>query len=235
MPSSLDLAVGLAHDVRSPLGAIMALAELVETGAGGPVTETQQRLLGMMREAADGLARMTTDIVEGERRRLSLDGNAVSAFEVQEVLGNVRSIVQPMAEHSGLNVVMTNQAPRSWSGQGDAVTRVLLNLLTNALKYTKKGTVEYGALQLSATQVRFFVRDSGGGLPSQPVRPARRTRPRSGWKGVSSGLGLAISRALLDRMGSTLELESTPGEGCCFHFALTSQHRAAMPAQSASR
>ena len=69
MATSLDYAVELAHDVRSPLGAIMSLTEVLESGAGGPVTDTQRRLLTVVRAAACGLSQMTSDIVSAARTR----------------------------------------------------------------------------------------------------------------------------------------------------------------------
>src|SRR5690242_11396865 len=141
MSAALDLAVELAHDVRSPLGAIMALAELVESGEAGPVTARQRRLLRVVRDAAVSLSQITTDIVTASRARTTGSSEKKSAFEIQDVLGAVQSMVQPMAEHSGLNVVVTNRAPRMWVGHRTAITRVMLNLTTNALKYTERGTV----------------------------------------------------------------------------------------------
>jgi signal transduction histidine kinase len=219
MSRSLDLAVELAHDVRSPLGAIMALSELVETGATGPVNEVQRRLLRVMREAASGLATMTTDIVRAGRARVRDGGESMSAFEIQDVLAAVKAVVQPMAEHAGLDVVVTNQAPTTWVGRRTDITRVLLNLTTNALKYTERGVVEYGARQLSQDRVQFFVRDTGGGIAKPGARRTASNLPQ--WKRTRSGLGLAMTRELLGGMGSALQLDTTPGEGCCFRFELT--------------
>jgi signal transduction histidine kinase len=219
MTRSLDLAVELAHDVRSPLGAIMALSELVETGATGPVNDTQRRLMRVMREAAAGLSSMTSDIVSAGHARIREGAEATSVFEIQDVLDTVKTVVQPMAEHAGVNVVVSNGAPRRWVGRRIALTRVLLNLTTNALKYTARGVVEYGVRQLSPYRLQFFVRDTGGGIVKPGTAASTSNLPQ--WKRARSGLGLAMTRALLGGMGSTLQLESTPGEGCCFRFELT--------------
>ena len=221
MSTALELAVGLAHDVRSPLGAIMSLAEVLESGASGPVTEKQRRLLSVVREAALSLSQITTDIVDAARVRTTKGHEAATSFDIQGVLSAVHAIVKPMAEHAGLNVVVTNRAPRRWVGAPTAITRVLLNLTTNALKYTERGTVEYGARQISPTRLQFFVRDSGRGMVSSNSVAAQQPQ----WRSAKSGLGLAISRGLVDAMGSSLTLESKPGEGCCFQFELNRKRR----------
>ena len=116
-------------------------------------------------------------------------------------------------------------------GHRTAITRVLLNLTTNALKYTERGTVEYGVRQVSDERIQFFVRDTGGGI----VRPGSRGVASGGpdWKTAGSGLGLAISRRLLNAMGTTLQVESKPGDGSCFRFDL-SNPSAALPARKLS-
>ena len=231
MTTALDLAVELAHDVRSPLGAIMALTELVESGASGPVTGAQRRLLRVVRDAADGLAQITTDIVAAGRSHVVDGRETASVFEVPEVLAAVHRIVQPMAEHAGLRVVVTNRGPRQWVGHRTSLTRALLNLTTNALKYTEHGMIEYGARQVSPARLQFFVRDTGGGLERPEPRPAQSV---PGWRRADSGLGLVITRQLVGAMGSSLELESSPGEGCCFHFDLPLSDTAGAPAESPS-
>jgi signal transduction histidine kinase len=222
MSTPMNVAVELAHDLRSPLSAFTILTQLMESGAAGPMTETQRHLLTVMHNAAIGMAQMTTDILEAGRARIVRGREPTSAFEVHGVLRTVRRIVQPLAEQSGLNIVVTDKAPRTWRGCPTAITRVLLNLTTNALKYTERGTVEYGARQTGPSRLQFFVRDTGGGFAKRPQPAAS----EPDWKRASTGLGLAMSRQLLTEMGSTLELESTPGVGCYAHFELSSKDAA---------
>ena len=212
-----ELAVELAHDVRSPLGAIIALTETLASTACGPVTEAQSRHLALILQAAQGIARVTDDMIDlGRPGKQEPD----AAFEVPRVLSSVRSVVAPMAEAAGLALKVRQSAPNVWLGRRCAIERVLLNLSTNAVKYTQRGVVEVGASLVSPTALQFYVRDSGPGLTAF----AASDTPAMGkdrWRRASSGLGLAISCRLLQSMGSSLDVESTPGKGCRFHFTLT--------------
>jgi signal transduction histidine kinase len=109
-------------------------------------------------------------------------------------------------------------------GHPAALGRVLLNLVTNALRCTDVGFVEVTAQDLSPTRVEFSVRDSGPGIPDevvdslfQPFDSTKLTRSRSF---SSSGLGLAICRRLVSTMGGDLRVKSAPDRGSCFYFQL---------------
>ena len=216
----LDLAVELAHDVRSPLGAMITITELLEGGACGPVTEAQVRQLHNLQDAARALAQLTEDVVESGRiGALDVRGHAVP-FSVDEVLGTVQDITQPMADSAGLELVVRNHAPPKWAGRRGAIARVLVNLVTNSLKYTERGCVVLGARIDAVNRVRFYVNDGGCGPSHQSVR---RDNPGTGvhqWRSSSAGLGLAICRRLLHAMGTTLEVESSPGAGTQYSFVL---------------
>jgi signal transduction histidine kinase len=214
----LDLAVELSHDVRSPLGAVLTLAELLESGACGPVTDAQVRHLRSIQNAARALARLTEDVVETGRAGALDVRSPATAFSVDDILESVRGVVQPMADSAGLQLVVRNQAPPRWTGHRGAVARVLLNLVTNALKYTEHGCVVFGARISAVNQVEFFVHD-GGELPARHDR----TRAIVGvqrWRSQGAGLGLAICRRLLHAMGTTLEVESRPGVGTQYYFVV---------------
>jgi signal transduction histidine kinase len=215
----LDLAVELAHDVRSPLGAMLTLAELLESGACGPVTDAQVRHLRSIQNAARALARLTEDVVESGRAGALDVRSPAAAFSVDDILESVRDVVQPMADSAGLQLVVRNHAPSRWMGSRGAVARVLLNLVTNALKYTEHGRVEFGARVSAVNHVEFFVHDGGGEAPVLRDR----TGANAGvlrWRSHGAGLGLAICRRLLHAMGTTLEVESRPGVGTQYYFVV---------------
>lgn len=215
----LDLAVELAHDVRSPLGAMLTIAELLESGACGPVTDAQVRQLRNMQNAARALSRITEDVVDSGRVG-ALDGRgSAAAFSIDDTLKSVHDALQPMAEMTGLQLVARNQAPAKWMGRRGAIARVLLNLVTNALKYTEGGSVVFGARVAGVNQVEFFVCDSGNGNARQSDRVAS-GRVTERWRSPGAGLGLAICRRLLHAMGTTLEVETHPGVGTQYYFVV---------------
>lgn len=221
----LDLAIELAHDVRSPLGAIIALSDLLQTGACGPLTPTQTYQLRLVHDAAKAVSRLTNDVVDFGRLGALEAREPIVSFQVADVLQAVHDAVQPMVEVSGLRLLVRNYAPIEWLGRRAAITRVLLNLTINSLKYTDCGVVEFGARLLPQDRLTFFVRDTGSGFHARSLRlsdakPAAPPSARRFASTTSTGLGLAICRRLLRSMESALAISSRPGEGSNFSFAL---------------
>ena len=108
------------------------------------------------------------------------------------------------------------------SGYPLALSRVILNLTTNAIKFTDEGSVEISARSSGPVSVRFAVRDTGRGIDPDALtglyRPFRLGPGPSGYCFSGTGLGLAICRKLVEAMGSELRVETLPDSGTCFHF-----------------
>ena len=223
-PDGLELVVEVAHDLRSPLTSILFLAETLQRGRSGPVNSVQERQLGLIYSAAFGLSSVASDVIElarGGDRLVDLDP---IPFSVTDILESVRDIVQPIAEEKSLTVQLATPEADFRVGHPVALSRVLLNLTTNALKFTAEGFVEVTARQTSQRGVEFSVRDTGRGIPPQSMatlyEPFRRRQKQGEYAFSGSGLGLSICRKLVEAMGSTLEVETAPGYGTRFHFVL---------------
>ncbi len=223
-PDGLELVVEVAHDLRSPLTSILFLAETLQRGRSGPVNPVQERQLGLIYSAAFGLSSVASDVIElarGGDRLVDLDP---IPFSVTDILESVRDIVQPIAEEKALTVRLTVPEADFRIGHPVALSRVLLNLTTNALKFTAEGFVEVTARQTAARCVEFSVRDSGRGIPPQSMatlfEPFRRRQKPGEYAFSGSGLGLSICRKLVEAMGSRLQVETTQGVGTRFYFGL---------------
>jgi signal transduction histidine kinase len=222
-PDGLELIVEVAHDLRSPLSSILFLAETLRKGQSGALNGVQERQLGLVYSAAFGLSAMASDVIElahgGDRL---LDAHPIP-FSVSDILRAVRDIVQPMAEEKGLEVRLEPPEGDIRLGHPAALNRVLLNLTTNALKFTEHGTVHVGARQSTRTNVLFSVQDTGRGIPPEVLttlfEPFRRRRA-SEYSFSSAGLGLSICRRLVSAMHSELQLETSPDTGTRFSFEL---------------
>ena len=223
-PDALQLLVEVAHDMRSPLGSILFLAERLRKGQSGSVTPIQERQLGLVYSAAFGLSSLASDVMElargGERL---LDASPI-AFSVSELLRSVYDIVLPIAEEKGLGIRMTPPAADVRMGHPAALNRVLLNLTTNALKFTATGGVEVVVTQVSRSKVGFAVQDTGRGIP-EPVLATlfdafRRRQKPGDYYFSSAGLGLGICQTLVRRMGGELKVETELEKGTRFHFEL---------------
>ena len=224
----LKLLVEVAHDMHSPLASILFLGETLQRGESGAVNELQRRQLGLICTAALGLSSIGKDIIDLERSDLLLEPKPVP-FSVTSVLEAVRDIVRPIAEVKQLTVRVELPEIDERLGHPVALRRVLLNLTTNALKFTERGFVEITAHEMRPGWVEFAVRDSGRGIDPavmptlfDPVRHAppceRDVRGRKLFS--NTGLGLTICRKLAEAMGSVLRVETHLGRGTRFFFEL---------------
>jgi len=221
-PNGLDLVVELAHDLRSPLTSILFLAEALQQGQGGTVTPEQSRQLGLVYSAALSLCATASDVLELARGGNRLVDRTPAPFSVAETFASVRSMILPIAEEKGIAIRVTHPVPERRVGQARALSRVLLNLATNAVKFTDSGFVELAARPVDGRRLEFSVRDTGAGIDPallrslyQPVRPV----PTDGRHHFSSsGLGLAICRKLATAMDTELQVDTRPTWGTRFYF-----------------
>lgn len=226
-PDGLNLVVEVAHDIRSPLTSIRCLAETLERGNSGPVTEVQRKQLRLIYSASLGLSSMASDVIEMARRGDKLSEQEPVPFSVAETLESVVDMVRPIAEEKGLTVRFAGPPTDQRLGLPIALSRVLLNLTTNALKFTEEGSVEILTRPTSLSQVEFSVKDTGRGISEDALaslyQPFRRSSGRSGRSGFffsGTGLGLAMCRKLLSAMDAELRFETAPDVGTRFYFDL---------------
>lgn len=214
--------VEIAHDMRSPLSSILFLVDTLRRGQSGAVTAVQERQLGLIYGAALGLNTLACDVIDAVRggQRL-IDGNPVP-FSLAEVILGVCHTVQPISEEKGLPINYTLDAMDGRIGYAGAISRVLLNLMTNALKYTVEGCVSIGCSDVDERRVSFWVQDTGEGIPPHVMdmlfdgfRPSA-----SGMRFSNAGLGLAICQNFLNAMGSRLVVQSSKETGTRFSFEL---------------
>jgi signal transduction histidine kinase len=222
-PGGLELLVEVGHDLRSPLASILFLAETLRKGQSGEVNSVQERQLGLIYSAAFGLSTVASDVIAFARGGDRLIDPRPEAFSVLAILRAVQDIVLPLAEEKGLTVKLTPPDVDFRVGHPGALNRVLLNLTTNALKFTSSGFVEISVKAPSSSRLEFSVRDTGRGIPAQVMSslfdPFRRRDPGD-YAFSSAGLGLSICRKLVAAMGGTLGVETSETNGTRFFFEL---------------
>lgn len=223
--NALDLVVELVHDLRSPLTSIMFLSETLRKGQSGEISEIQRKQLGIIYSAAFGLVSVASDVIDLAREEETRADISVRApFSLAELMDSVRVMVGPMAEEKKLDLTFLTPEHDVRVGQAVPLARVLLNLTTNAIKFTEKGTIELVARDRPNQQVEFSVRDTGRGMDDENLRamyqPFRRSRSSTGFHFSGTGLGLAICRRMVELMGATLKVESKVDQGTRFSFTL---------------
>jgi signal transduction histidine kinase len=200
------------------------LAETLQRGQSGAVNDLQHRQLGLIYSAALGLSTVSSNVIELARSGNRLADDHPAPFSVVEIMESVRDMVYPMAEEKRLSVRFLPPMSNHRVGYPHALARVLLNLTTNALKFTDEGFVEIVARENKLTTIQFSVRDTGPGIRPEALAtlymPFRQYRDRDGYAFSGTGLGLALSRRLVEAMGAELEIETRESWGTRFYFEL---------------
>ena len=212
----------IAHDMRSPLTSILFLVDTLRRGQSGPVTPVQERQLGLIYGAALNLNTLACDVIDAGRGGHRLSDGPPVPFSIGDLVMGVCDTVRPISEEKGLPIELELLASDGRIGYPTTICRVLLNLMTNALKYTNEGSVTIGATELGDTRLSFWVSDTGQGIPAHVMsmlfdgfRPSA-----SGMRFSNAGLGLAICQDFLKSMGTSLQVESSPETGTRFSFEI---------------
>lgn len=210
----------LGHEIRTPMTGVLGMAELLLHTS---LTPMQSEYARAMRRSGTLLLKLVNDALDLARietGRLELEP---TPFAVEDLINDVMQLERPQAEEKGLafEFEAIGRLPSHVLGDAVRIKQILLNLISNALKFTEKGKVTLRVERVEDGLV-FSVIDTGPGIPleskermferfEQGMSPERRN---------GSGLGLAICRELVVAMGGTLSLESTAAVGSCFHVHL---------------
>ena len=216
----------VSHEFRTPLNAILGYSLMLIGGFYGQLSEEQARTVQRIDANSKHLATLINDVLDIERIEAGRMPLQISQFPVHDVVREVMEELQGVIAQSTatVNVTIPSDLPRLKSDR-QKLKQILVNLLSNALKYTKEGTVDIIAVpEPSAGRITLSVRDSGVGIAPEdhtrifePFQQAKRviTRPQGG-----TGLGLAISRRLAQILGGDIAVESALGEGSTFTVTL---------------
>ncbi len=210
----------ISHDLRDPMNAILGMTRLLlETD----LDEAQRRYAETVDDAASGMMTLINDLLDMSRLAHGDIAVREEPFDLHRLVGGSLDVVRPRLADRPLRLTLdlAPDTPAWVSGDAGRLRQILVNLLANALKFTAEGEVALSVRPLDGDRVAFAVRDTGCGLAA-----ADRARifepfvqlPASGEGGV--GLGLAIARLLVDRLGGTLDLESEEGRGSTFTATL---------------
>ena len=226
----------MSHELRSPLNAILGFAQLLESTSPLP-TDAQKESIGQILQAGWHLLTLINEVLDlamVESGKLPMSPEPVW---LGEVLSECQAMLEPQAQQRGISMTFPkSDIPFYVNADRTRVKQVLINLLSNAIKYNRQqGTVEVDCVATSPERTRISIRDTGAGLPPdklmQLFQPFNRLgQERSDSEGT--GIGLVMSKRLVEMMGGLVGVESTVGAGSVFWFELNS---AAAPSFAAGR
>jgi signal transduction histidine kinase len=214
----------LSHDLRSPLNAIDSYAELIEMEILGPVSDRQREALGRIRMSGRHLLAVLENVLEMQRINAGVIGVRTAAVAVATVIEEAVLMVGPSAVAKDQSLVVEATPEMILEADPDRLRQVLVNLIGNAVKYTRAG----GSIRVASSLREIdggrwgaiAVTDTGPGIPADKLqtvfRPYYRIPATDDSAQEGTGLGLAISRELVRRMGGEIQVESELGRGCTF-------------------
>ncbi|WP_428156188.1 response regulator [Brevundimonas sp.] len=214
----------VSHELRTPLTSIAGSLGLLAGGAAGSLSERAGRLIGIAHSNSLRLVRLINDILDVEKLESGQINLELQPIDLREVAIRSLDNVRGFADGLGVRLELAEGPAAPVMGDVDRLVQVVVNLLSNAAKFSpESGTVEV-AVMPEARIVRLSVRDHGPGVPDAfrariftkfAQADGSDTRQRGG-----TGLGLAIAKEIAERHGGRLWFESAPGEGATFHLDL---------------
>ena len=217
-----DFVANVSHELKTPLAAIRGMAETLGDGALGDA-ETAHRFVGRILEQCARLQALLEDLLTLSRLESPLGAKDPEPVDLDALAQGAIEVISPTAVERDVTLEVSTIA-ETLPGDADALERLLLNLLDNAVKYNRPGGTVALDVRRDGDQVVIEVRDSGIGIPAEHLprifeRFYRVDRARSR-EGGGTGLGLAIVKHVAQLHGGRVEVDSEPGKGSTFRVLL---------------
>ena len=207
----------MSHEIRTPLNVIMGFSNLIVTAA----TEEEKRMYAeVLENNCSLLLQLINDILDLSKIESGTLTFAEEEMELNILLEELASAMRTriVAEEVILNCV-TLSAPCFVVAEKKRLSQVLINLLTNAIKFTTKGSIRLG-YEIHGKMLYFYVADTGCGFPESQKQKVFERFVRLDSAKPGTGLGLAICRTIVEKMGGCIGVESEEGNGSCFWFTI---------------
>lgn len=230
---------GISHELRTPLNSIVSLAGLLIRRIDGELTTEQEKQVLFIQRSALNLAEMVNDLLDLAKIEAGKVTVKRSEFSIGEFFSALRGMFRPLVTSDSVQLIFEENSlenVRLYTDEGK-LAQILRNFISNALKFTERGTVRVCAELTGETGLRFSVADTGVGIADEnkelvwqewgQVESDQRPRHKG------SGLGLPLARQLATLLGGSVWLESTLGEGSAFFLEVPKALANAEPVASA--
>ncbi|MDQ5978288.1 MAG: hypothetical protein QG602_1262 [Verrucomicrobiota bacterium] len=227
-----EFLAGVSHEIRNPMNGVIGISETLPTAGLDPES---RRKFGLLRACADHLSSLLEDLLDLSRMQAGVVEIETRPFDLYALVDSVAAMTAADSEKRliPVEIAVSPGVPRHLRGDPRRIRQILLNFVSNALKFSGRGKVEVTVWCRSAgsgnrTEVIFAVADEGPGIsPEEQQRLFRRFERGAAARGgrvAGTGLGLALCKGYAEKMGGRIWLESEPGRGSCFHFSVPLEH-----------
>jgi signal transduction histidine kinase len=227
-----DFVSVMSHELRTPLNGILGYIDLLEAGLGGPLTTIQQGYVDRLKRSTTHLRGVVEGVLTFARIEAGADRAAAERVDVEGTVLDAVSFLEPAAAEKGLEVVLNTPGEPVWlRSDSGKIRQVVLNLVGNAVKFTERGRVVV-SLVPQADRVVLSVEDTGPGIREEDLgrifEPFWQADPSKTRTAGGTGLGLTITRQIVELLGGEIEVASEPGRGTRVTVRLPAQTPAAL-------
>ena len=223
----------MSHELRTPLNSILGFADVILEELDGPLTENMDNDLRLIQKNGQHLLHLINDVLDMAKIEAGRMNLAPEKFRIYEILDEVTSITSTLASEKNLSLFIDECSDRKVEVYADhtRLRQVMINLVNNAIKFTEKGKISLKVEPMEGARVLISVRDTGIGIPPDKLEAVfqefTQVDTSSTRKAGGTGLGLPISRKLVEMHGGRLWVESTGvnGEGSVFYVELPIEAR----------
>ena len=228
-----EFLANMSHELRTPLNSLLLLAQMLADNDEGNLTEDQVESAEVIYNGGKELLNLINDILDLSKVEAGKMSINLEYIDVEELCTSVKSLFKPLADDRGLDFIVEVEpgTTRSILSDSQRVMQIMKNFLSNAFKFTEKGSVFVRIANFSRTRdhgeetyVGFSVKDSGIGIPKEKqsaiFEAFRQADGSTSRKYGGTGLGLAISKEMAAMLGGFIDLESVEGEGTTFTLYL---------------
>ena len=214
----------MSHELRTPMNAILGFTELLLDGIYGDLDETVRDPVREIHRNGQHLLQLINEVLDLSKIEAGHMELSLGEYAVRDVVDAAVATARPLADEKGLALeAAVDGEDGTCTGDGKRITQVLLNLVGNAVKFTRRGRVEVRAT-VAGGQVHYAVADTGIGIPAaelEAVFDEFRQADSSATKEFGgTGLGLSIARRFVEMHGGRIWVESAPGAGSTFHVVV---------------
>lgn len=214
----------MSHEIRTPLNAILGFLDIVLSEEG--LKQEHRDFLSQAKKSGEILLQLINDILDFskiEAEELKLEK---MSFSVKDLLKSLETFAEVLIKEKNIEIRATvpDEADLIIESDPYRLEQILINLISNAVKFTEEGLVEFGVGRKDSAMLEFFVSDTGTGIPEEKreiiFEAFRQAEEKTTRRYGGTGLGLAITKRLVEKMGGNISFTSVPGKGTTFYVIL---------------